>query len=163
MTRFATLAFVAAGCAATSSAQASIQFCNQFPQKIYVAIAYPQDDNSWVSRGWIEVDSGYCSEFDSALHPSALYYRAESVPFRNTHGVSVTQIWSGSGHQFAIWENDNFNYWNAQQKVLNSSLADFALVADGLAPDATVTVTIEQDGVHTTKSVQTPPRPNATP
>jgi len=59
---------------------AEIQFCNKFPQKVYVAIAYPQADQSWISRGWLEIDTGDCAEFDSALHPSAVYYRARACP-----------------------------------------------------------------------------------
>ncbi|MGA2494154.1 MAG: DUF1036 domain-containing protein [Roseiarcus sp.] len=158
----ATSAVVAVSQGATTGAQAEIQFCNKFPQKVYVAIAYPQNDQSWISRGWLEIGAGACEEFDSALHPSTLYYRGESVPYRDAHGVSFTTVWSKPGHQYAIWEKDNFNYWNAQQKVLNSTLVDFALAADGLAPDASLTVTFEQDGVHTTKSVTTP-HPQSTP
>jgi hypothetical protein len=156
MGRLAAIALVAAGMAATTGARAEIQFCNKFPQKVFVAIAYQQDDQSWLSRGWLEVDTGDCAEFDSALHPSVIYYRGESVPYRNASGVSVTRVWSTTGRQFAIWEKDNFNYWNAQEKVLNSTLVDFSLLSDGLALDASVTVTFEQDGIHTTTSVQAP-------
>jgi len=152
----ATFALVAISLTATSAARAEIQFCNKFPQKVYVAIAYPQSDQSWISRGWLEIDTGDCAEFDSALHPGTIYYRGESVPYRNTSGASVTRVWSNSARQFAIWEKDNFEYWNAQEKVLNSTLADFSLLAEGLAIDASATVTFEQDGVHTTTSVQTP-------
>jgi len=160
MGRFATFAAATAvfavGLGAATCAQAEIQFCNKFPQKVYVAIAYSQNDQSWISRGWLEVDTGDCDEFDSALHPSTLYYRGESVPYRNARGASVTTVWSKPGHQYAIWEKDNFNFWNAQERVLNSTLADFSLIADGLAVDASVTFTFEEDGIHTTTTVQTP-------
>ena len=156
MGRIATFALVAVSLGATTGARAEIQFCNKFPQKVYVAIAYPQDDQSWISRGWIEVGTGDCAEFDSALHPSTIYYRGESVPYRNASGASVTRVWSNSAHQFAIWEKDNFNYWNAQQRVLNSTLADFSLLSEGLAANASVSVTFEQDGIHTTTTVNTP-------
>ena len=156
MGRIATFALVAVSLGAATDARAEIQFCNKFPQKVFVAIAYPQDDQSWISRGWIEVDTGDCAEFDSALHPSTIYYRGESVPYRNASGASVTRVWSNSAHQFAIWEKDNFNYWNAQQRVLNSTLADFSLLGEGLAANASVSVTFEQDGIHTTTTVNTP-------
>jgi hypothetical protein len=156
MGRIATFALVAVSLGATTDARAEIQFCNKFPQKVFVAIAYPQDDQSWISRGWIEVDTGDCAEFDSALHPSTIYYRGESVPYRNASGASVTRVWSNSAHQFAIWEKDNFNYWNAQQRVLNSTLADFSLLGEGLAANASVSVTFEQDGIHTTTTVNAP-------
>jgi hypothetical protein len=156
MGRLAAIALVAVGLGAATGARAEIQFCNNFPQKVYVAIAYPQSDQSWISRGWLEIDTGNCAEFDSALHPSTLYYRGESVPYHNARGASVTNVWSAPGRQYAIWEKDNFNYWNAQERVLNSTLEDFSLAGDGLAADASVTVTFEQDGIHTTTSVQTP-------
>ena len=78
------------------------------------------------------------------------------MPYRNAQGASVTRVWSTPGRQYAIWEKDNFNYWNAQEKVLNSTLVDFSLVGEGLAADASVTVTFEEDGIHTTTTVQTP-------
>jgi hypothetical protein len=156
MGRFAALAFVAVSLGATTGARAEIQFCNKFPQKVFVAIAYPQSDQSWISRGWLEIGTGDCAEFDSALRPDTIYYRGESVPYRNASGASVTRVWSNSAHQFAIWEKDNFQYWNAQEKVLNSTLVDFSLLANGLASDASVSVTFEEDGVHTTTTVNTP-------
>jgi len=152
----ATFALVAAGLTATTGARAEIQFCNKFPQNVFVAIAYSQDDQSWISRGWLEIDAGDCAEFDSALHPSTIYYRGQSAPYRNASGASVTRGWSNSARQFAIWEKDNFNYWNAQQRVLKSTLADFSLLGEGLAADASVSVTFEQDGVHTTTTVNAP-------
>ena len=156
MGRLATLALALVSLGAATGARAEIQFCNKFPQKIFVAIAYPQADGSWISRGWLELGTGDCDEFDSALHPGTLYYRGESVPYRNPSGANVTRVWSAPGHQFAIWEKDNFHYWNAQEKVLNSTLEDFSLAADGLDNDASVTVTFEEDGIHTTTDVHRP-------
>jgi uncharacterized membrane protein len=38
-----------------------ISFCNEFPHKIFVAIAYLQTDvNNYLSRGWLEVETGKC-------------------------------------------------------------------------------------------------------
>ena len=95
----AIFAFAAVSLGATTGARAELQFCNKFPQKVYVAIAYPQDDQSWISRGWLEIGAGDCAEFDSALHPSTIYYRGESVPYRNASGASVTRVWSKPGRQ----------------------------------------------------------------
>ena len=76
---------------ANPSARADIIFCNNFPHLIYIAIAYPQDDGSWITRGWLNVDTGQCSEFDSALRVKTFYYRAESVPFRaGGHQVTIS-------------------------------------------------------------------------
>ncbi|THD49036.1 MAG: DUF1036 domain-containing protein [Bradyrhizobium sp.] len=151
-----TLALV--GLTTATGARAAIQFCNKFPQKIFVAIAYSQADGSWESRGWLELDNGDCRDFDSALHPGTLFYRGESVTYRNQRGQNVTTVWSTPGHQFATWEKDNFEYWGAEGKVLNSTLEDFTLVADDLDNDTSVTVTFEEDGIHTTTDIKRPPR-----
>lgn len=35
-----------------------ISFCNEFPHKLYIAIAYLQTDvNDYLSRGWLEVET----------------------------------------------------------------------------------------------------------
>jgi len=137
---------------AASSARADIVFCNQFPHLVYVAVAYPQTDgsDSWISRGWLNVATGDCSEFDTALHVKTLYYRAESVSYREG-GHSVRTIWGGRGDgSFAIWENDNFNYWNAQTRVLNSTLETFTKAGETTGEALSVRVTFEADGIHVT-------------
>jgi hypothetical protein len=135
-----------------TSARAEIVFCNKFAQVVYAAIAYPQDNGSWISRGWVALNTDECSVFDTALRVKTFYYRGESEPFREA-GRRVKVNW-GSGRPFAIWEKDNFNYWNAQNKVLNSSLADFTKGAETSAGDVSATVTFEADGVHSTVSVK---------
>ena len=156
MSKLAAFVVAAICLGAPTGAQAGIEFCSNFPYKLFVAIAYSQDDQFWISRGWLELDNGDCSEFDASLQPATIYYRGESVSYRNAQGASISTVWSNPGHKFAIWEKDNFQYWNAQERVLNSTLADFSLLADGLASDASVTVTFEEDGIHTTTSVQAP-------
>jgi hypothetical protein len=148
---------VAAIClGAPTGAQAGIEFCSNFPYKLFVAIAYSQDDQFWISRGWLELDNGDCSEFDASLQPATIYYRGESVSYRNAQGASISTVWSNPGHKFAIWEKDNFNYWNASEKVLNATLVDFSLAAERIEPGASITVTFEADGVHTTTTLTHP-------
>ena len=140
----------------SSSARADIVFCNKFPHLVYVAIAYSQTDgsNSWVSRGWLNIDTGDCAEFDTALHVKALYYRAESATYRDS-GKSVNTVWGGGGDsKFAVLENSNFNFWNAQEKVLNSTLAVFTKVGDTTAAALSVRLTFEADGIHTTTTTK---------
>jgi hypothetical protein len=157
MGKRAAIALASVSLLAATGARAEIKFCNEFAQKIFVAIAYSQADGTWMSRGWLELATGDCRDFDSALHPGSLFYRGESVPYRNPQGASVTRVWSTAGHQFAIWEKDNFNYWGAEAKVLNSTLEDFTLVSDDLDNDTSVSVTFEADGLHTTTNVHRPP------
>jgi uncharacterized membrane protein len=147
---------------AVSSARADIIFCNNFPHLAYVAIAYPQSDGSgsWVSRGWLNVDTGTCAEFDTALHVKTLYYRGESVSYQQG-GKSEKTVWGGNGDaKFAIWENDNFNFWNAQTNALKSSLVVFTQVNATTTGDAlSVRVTFEADGIHVTTTTENSPPP----
>lgn len=125
---------------AASSAKADIIFCNEFPHLVYAAMAYPQDDGSWISRGWLALKTSECQLFDTALRVKTFYFRGESERFRGESRKFGRVVW-GAGREFAIWEASNFNYWNAQTRVLNSSLADFTQgpVTTGDAVSAKVT------------------------
>jgi uncharacterized membrane protein len=137
---------------AASAARAEIKFCNEFPYKVYIAIAYPQTADSWLSRGWMSLEKGDCSVFDYALKPSAFYYRAESVDYRDA-GKKVKMVW-GTGRKFAIWENDNFNYWGAQERVLKSTLEEFTQGVESMGDDSSITVTFQPEG-KVTKTIST--------
>lgn len=142
-----------------SRAEAEIAFCNKFPHLVYVAIAYPQTDgsNSWISRGWLNISTGNCAEFDTALHVKTLFYRGESVSYRQG-SESMKNVWGGnSDTKFAIWEDDNFNYWNAQTKVLKSTLVGFTKVGEATGEALSVRVTFEADGIHTTTTIENSP------
>jgi hypothetical protein len=131
--------------AAIPSARADIIFCNKFPHVVSAAIAYPQDEGSWISRGWVVLQIGECSQFDTALRVKTFYYRGETAAYRDNSGKNIRSSW-GAGMKFAILENQNFNYWNAQNKVLNSSLAEFNKGADFSNEAVSVTVTFGADG-----------------
>jgi hypothetical protein len=142
--------------AAPAPASALVTFCNEFGHAIWIAIAYPQSNETWVSRGWLALNKGECAPFDTALKLHAIYFRAESVEFKDARGKRVRQTW-GKDRAFAIWEDDNFNYWDADKKVLNSRLEPFVAGptttdADGLA----VIITIQADAIVT--SLDTKPR-----
>jgi uncharacterized membrane protein len=56
-----------------SAAEGEITFCNEFPHKVYIAIAYLQTDvNNHLSRGWLHVDTGKCYVFDTAIRVQTL-------------------------------------------------------------------------------------------
>src|SRR5579871_5897077 len=127
-------------------ASAGIKFCSEFPATIWVAIAYPQDDGTgWLSRGWLELAQGDCYAFDTAIHVSSFYYRGMSKPYRNAQGRREIYTW-GQGKAFAVWERDNFQYYNAEQRVLNSTLENFTLGAENMGDGADVTVTFKDGG-----------------
>jgi len=129
---------------ATSAAKAEIVFCNKFPHVVFVAIAYPQDGGSWLSRGWMSLNTGDCSAFDTALRVKTFYFRGESEWFRSG-GRRTKNSW-GRGRKFAIWENSNFNYWNAQERVLKSTLAEFTQGPETQGEAVSATVTFDEEG-----------------
>ena len=125
---------------AASSAKANIVFCNEFPAEVWVAIAYQQEDGSWLSRGWLSVETGKCYPFDTAIHVKTFYFRGESKTYHHQKSV-----W-GNGKDFAVWENDNFQYYNADQRVLNSSLKGFTKGPDAKGNSISATVTFPAEG-----------------
>lgn len=133
---FAALALSAA------PARADLVFCNKFTHQIYIAVAYKQDGGGYISRGWLNVEPDQCSTFDTQLVADEIFYRAESVSFRDGRR-RYKETWGNGDGSFAIWERDNFNYWNAQERVLNSSLAAFTKAAFPVAPGKKLTITIE--------------------
>jgi Protein of unknown function (DUF1036) len=142
--------------ALSSSARANIVFCNKFAHMVYVAIAYPQQDGSWISRGWISLNTGECSEFDSAIRVKTFYWRATSEPYRSG-GRRVRSVWGErkGDAKFATWDRDNFNYWNAQNRVLKSTLEVYSRVAIETKADAiSATITFEADGTNVTTTVK---------
>ena len=145
MRSFVLIASIGAGSLAVSSAQAGIVFCNEFPHAVYIAIAYPQDTGVWLSRGWLEVPTGECRPFDTALQVKSFYWRGESEEY-HLGGKNVTMSWGDTGDRsFAIWEDANFQYYEAEHEVLNSTLKGFQKGTDG-ADEFDVTVTINADG-----------------
>ncbi|NVN88274.1 MAG: DUF1036 domain-containing protein [Rhodopseudomonas sp.] len=107
-----------------SGAGAEIIFCNSFGHVVNVAIAYPQSDGSFISRGWLSLSDGACAPFDTAIHVKTFYFRGESVQYRGTDGHMKRVYW-GKGDKFAMWEKDNYQYYNARQRVYNSTLMEF--------------------------------------
>jgi len=52
--------------------EGEITFCNEFPHKVYVAIAYLQTDvNNYLTRGWLNIETGKCYIFDTATPTSS--------------------------------------------------------------------------------------------
>jgi hypothetical protein len=125
---------------AASAAKADILFCNKFPAEVWVAIAYQQKDGSWLSRGWLSVETGNCYPFDTAIRVKTFYFRGESRPYHDK-----TYSW-GSGKDFAVWEKDNFQYYNADHRVLKSTLKSFTKAPDADGDEISATVTFPEDG-----------------
>ena len=137
----ATLALVIA----MSSAKADIVFCNKFAHTVFVAIAYPQADGSWISRGWLELATGQCNTFDSAIVVKTFYFRGETNPYRNAAHQRFVHSW-GEGKNFAVWEPDNFQYYDAEKRVLGSTLKPFTQGRETAGDDVSATVVFPADG-----------------
>lgn len=45
-----------------------------------------------------------------------------------------------------MWENDNYQYYNAEQRVLRSSLAEFTQGPEIVSGDVSVTITFKEGG-----------------
>jgi len=56
--------------------------------------------NNYLSRGWLEVETGKCYVFDTALRLSTFYHYAESEPYKD--GKEKVKMGWGKGKQFAV-------------------------------------------------------------
>ena len=126
--------------------KAAITFCNDFQRTVFVAIAYQQADQSWLSRGWLEVKTGKCYPFDTALNIASFYYRGDTGWYRTSGRKKERYVWKHDERRFAILDDSNFQFWDAERKVLNSHLDGFAPCPISSSGGVTVTVTFQADG-----------------
>lgn len=149
-------ALIAAVCLlGASGARAEITeiiFCNKSGHDVFVAIAYPQNGGSFISRGWMSLSDGQCVPFDTALHVKTFSFRGESVRYRDTDGHNKRIFW-GEGEKFAIREDSNFQYYDAQKRVLKSTLVEFTQGPSATGGDVSSTVTFTPDGSHTATTI----------
>ena len=146
---FAALASVVLLAAASAGAEeGQITFCNDFPHRVFVAIAYSQTDvNNYLSRGWLEIETGKCYVFDTAIRVPTFYYRAESEPYREGKH-RVTMSW-GNEKQFAV-RDANFQSYNAEKAYSGMHMANFSKAPDSSnGGPLTVIVTFSETGTNT--------------
>jgi hypothetical protein len=152
--------FAAVSILAATTSRAEIVFCNQFGHQVNVAIAYPQTDGSFISRGWLSLSPGYCAPFDTALHVGTFFFRAETERYREG-GRYMRYFW-GKGRLFAMWENDNYQYYDAEHRVLKSTLTEFTPGPVAENGDVSATVTFKEGGstvtIHSQASDTPPPQ-----
>src|SRR5581483_11386775 len=134
--------------------EGEISFCNEFPHTLYIAIAYEQYPDNYISRGWLEVETGKCYVFDTAIRVHGFYYRAESESYREgKHKVKM--LW-GTERKFAI-RDSNFQSYNADKAYSGMRLAGFAKGAESSGAPVTAIVTFTETG----GSTSTVPKPQA--
>ena len=149
-TRAPTVALVAAvSIVGAATSRADVIFCNQFTQVVNVAMVYPQADGSFISRGWLGLSPGECAPFDTALHVRTFFFRGETPRYRDASGRYIRTFW-GKGRQFAFWENDNYQYYGAERRVLKSTLVEFTQGPEAENGDVSATVTFQDGGSITT-------------
>ena len=85
-------------------------------------------------------------------------FKASNPDADDRFGVSVA-LWGDTGAIGAIWEDSNFNYWNAQTKILNSSLVPFIKGVETTEDAISVTVTFDPDGIHSTQTTHSKLKP----
>jgi uncharacterized membrane protein len=67
-----------------SQALAAIKFCNNFEHQVQFAVAF-QDQDGWVSEGWISVPPKACQSDSKHVDLTEFYWRGETE--RSGHGA----------------------------------------------------------------------------
>ncbi|EKQ68074.1 putative integral membrane protein [Leptolyngbyaceae cyanobacterium JSC-12] len=88
------IAFISPPVPSAAPIGGGLGFCNRSKQgKLYVAIAYPVEDNQWKTQGWLQLNEGECDTIiQGTLTNRYYYYLAESD---NGHS------WKGT-HKFCV-------------------------------------------------------------
>ena len=124
-----------------------ITFCNEFPHKVFIAIAYNQSDvNNYLSRGWLEIETGKCYIFDTAIRVPSFYWRAESEPYKDgKHRVKTS--W-GDDKSFAV-RDANFQSYNAEKVYSGMHFAGFNKGPESSGGPITATISFTPTGGST--------------
>jgi hypothetical protein len=131
-----------------AAGEGEISFCNNFPQPVHIAIAYLQTDvNNHLSRGWLNVGTGKCYVFDTAIKVQTFYYRAESDPYKD--GKDQVKMNWGKGQQFAV-RDGSFQSYNAEKAYSGMKLVEFSKGPVSTGGPVTAIVTFNADGTSTT-------------
>jgi uncharacterized membrane protein len=127
--------------------EGEITFCNEFPHKVYVAIAYPQayaPNVVWyLARGWLHIATGRCVVFDTAIRVRTFYYHAESEPYKEGKKKIVWK-W-GADKQFAV-RDAHFHFYDAERKFSGMYFAEFSKGPESADGPLTCTVKFLEDG-----------------
>jgi uncharacterized membrane protein len=95
----ATAAVVAIAAMRPAPAQAAFTVCNQSGERVSVAIAYHDADaDTWVSRGWWNLDNGECKTPVGGDLKDEYYY---------LFGNGDVHTWTGS-HDFCVDDDNAF-------------------------------------------------------
>jgi uncharacterized membrane protein len=100
----ATAAVAALAAIRPAPALADFTVCNQSGEHVSVAIAYHDaDDDTWVARGWWNLDNGECKTPVGGDLKDQYYY---------LFGNGDQHVWTGS-HEFCVDDNNAFTLSDA--------------------------------------------------
>jgi len=90
------LAFISSPVPSAAPIGGGLGFCNRAKQgKVFVAIAYPTEENQWKTQGWLSLEEGECGTLiQGTLTNRYYYYLAES---------DTGHAWKGT-HKFCVGE-----------------------------------------------------------
>lgn len=141
------------------AAEGEITFRNEFPHLVYVAIAYEQTGATFMSRGWLSLNTGDCSVFNSAIRVKTFYYLGESVPYRLGRRTVKPR---GARQGICDLGARQLPILRRRDRVLKSTLVPFNKEPETTGDALTVAVTFTEDGhVMTTISGSANPAPAA--
>ena len=124
-----------------------ITFCNEFPHTLFIALAYSQADvNNYLSRGWLEIETGKCYIFDTAIRVPTFYFHAESEPYKDGKH-KVTMSW-GDDKKFAV-RDANFQSYNAEKAYSGMKLVGFNKGPESSGAPITAIITFTATGGST--------------
>ena len=98
--------------------------------------------NNYITRGWLDIDTGKCYVFDTAIRVPTFYYHAESDPYKE--GKSKVKVNWGKGKQLAV-RDANFQSYNAEKKYSGMYLAQFSQGPVSTGAPLTAIVTFKED------------------
>ena len=104
-----------------SQTLAAIKFCNNFEHQVQFAVAF-QDQDGWVSEGWISVAPKACQTDSKHADLTEFYWRGET-DWIKTKGGRTQWSW-GKDRQFSV-KDGSFAFKNSDQKLKGAHLVGF--------------------------------------
>ena len=124
--------------------EGDMTFGNEFPHRVSIAIAYLQTyAPNHLTRGWLNVGTGKCYVFDTALRVSTFYYHAKSEPYKE--GKKKFKMKWGTETDFAV-RDGHFHLYTAEKKYSGMYLVKFSKGPVSTGAPLTCTVTFLADG-----------------
>ncbi|HEV7464375.1 MAG TPA: tetratricopeptide repeat protein, partial [Methyloceanibacter sp.] len=121
-----------------SQAWATVKFCNNFEHPVQFAVAF-QDQDGWVSEGWISVAPKACQTDSKHADLTEFYWRGET-DWIKTKGGRTQWSW-GKDRQFNV-KDGSFTLKNSDETLKGAHLVGFIGPVKINAPSIAVTLTI---------------------